>query len=163
MVKRLTAEDVSRLLGEHSAGTSPGFLLWHATLRWQRVVAAALKTEGLTHVQFSILGTVWWFGRTGRHPSQREVSEHAGLDRVMMSQVVRQMERDGLVERTVDQFDTRVRRINITPAGKAIAERAVALMDEVDREFFRQAGPLPGIVEILAPLAGRDTTTGDPI
>ena len=160
MVKRLRSEDVSRLLGEHSAGTSPGFLLWHATLRWQRVIAAALKTEGLTHVQFSILGTVWWLGRTGRHPSQREVSEHAGLDRVMMSQVVRQLEREGLVERAVDQLDTRIRRVNITPAGKVIAERAVALMDAVDQEFFKQAGPLPKIIEVLSPLAARDTATG---
>ena len=31
---------------------SPGFLLWHATLRWQRGVAAALQPLDLTHVQF---------------------------------------------------------------------------------------------------------------
>jgi hypothetical protein len=34
---------------------SPGFLLWHATLRWQRGVARALKPLELTHVQFVLL------------------------------------------------------------------------------------------------------------
>jgi DNA-binding MarR family transcriptional regulator len=158
---RLSHDDISRLLGEHSAGKSAGFLLWHATLRWQRVVAATLKTEGLTHVQFLILSTAWWFGRDGRHPSQREVAEHAGLDRVMTSQVVRQLERDGLLERSVDQFDTRVRRISITAEGKRIAERSVALMDTADGEFFEEAGPLEDVLAVLRPLAHRDAETGE--
>ena len=34
---------------------SPGFLLWHATLRWQRGVAQALAPLDLTHVQFVLL------------------------------------------------------------------------------------------------------------
>ncbi|WP_244312125.1 hypothetical protein [Streptomyces griseofuscus] len=35
-----------------SPGDSPGFLLWHATLRWQRDIATALAPLDLTHVQF---------------------------------------------------------------------------------------------------------------
>jgi hypothetical protein len=31
---------------------SPGFLLRHATLRWQHGIAQALAPLGLTHVQF---------------------------------------------------------------------------------------------------------------
>ncbi len=160
---RLSADEVGRLLAEHSAGTSSGFLLWHATLRWQREVAAALKVEGLTHVQFLILSTAWWFGRSGRLPSQSEVAEHAGLDRVMTSQVARQLERDGLIERAVDQFDTRLRRISITAKGKAIAERSVALMDSVDREFFQVAGPMEDVLAVLRPLAMRAPVTGEPL
>jgi DNA-binding MarR family transcriptional regulator len=160
---RLSSDDISRLLAVHSAGKSPGFLLWHATLRWQRVVAATLKTEGLTHVQFLVLSTAWWFGRKGSHPSQREVAEHAGLDPVMTSQVVRQLERDKLLERTVDQFDTRVRRISITAEGKRIAERSVALMDTADQEFFEEAGSLDDVLAVLRPLAHRDADTGEPV
>ena len=39
---------------------SPGFLLWHVTLRWQRDIAAALAPLDLTHVQFVLLATTWW-------------------------------------------------------------------------------------------------------
>jgi hypothetical protein len=34
---------------------SPGLLLWHATLRWQRGIARALQPLDLTHVQFVLL------------------------------------------------------------------------------------------------------------
>ena len=39
---------------------SPGFWLWHATLRWQREIAAVLAPLGLTHVQFVLLSCAWW-------------------------------------------------------------------------------------------------------
>jgi len=34
---------------------SGGLLLWHATLRWQRGIAQALRPLDLTHVQFVLL------------------------------------------------------------------------------------------------------------
>ena len=79
----------------------------------------------------------------------------------MTSQVARQLERDGLIERAVDQFDTRLRRISITAKGKAIAERSVALMDSVDREFFQAAGPMEDVLAVLRPLAMRAPVTGE--
>ena len=50
---------------------SPGLLLWHATLRWQRLIAAELKPLGLTHVLYVLLAGAWWLGRNGEPPSQR--------------------------------------------------------------------------------------------
>jgi hypothetical protein len=38
---------------------SPGFLLWHARLRWQRDIAQALAPLDLTHVQFVLLACTW--------------------------------------------------------------------------------------------------------
>ncbi|GAA0714283.1 winged helix-turn-helix transcriptional regulator [Dactylosporangium roseum] len=151
---QLSESEISRLLMSHSAGTSPGFLLWRSVLRWQRQVTAVLKDESLTHVQFSVLSTIWWFDRQGHVPSQRDVSNHASLDRVMMSQVVRLLERDGLVERTVDEHDGRVRRLRITPEGRTVADRAVALMDATDNAFFGVLDDLPGFIAGLSRLAG---------
>jgi len=34
---------------------SPGFLLWHVTLQWQRAITAVLQPLDLTHVQFVLL------------------------------------------------------------------------------------------------------------
>jgi DNA-binding MarR family transcriptional regulator len=154
VVPKLSRKDMERLLQEHSAAASPGFLLWRASLRWQRVISAALKEEGLTHVQFLILSSVWWFERDGHEPSQRDVSEHASLDRVMMSQVCRQLEVDGLLTRTVDPIDGRIRRLATTSVGRHMAERCVALMDAADREFFGDdPAEVSEVVEILSPLA----------
>ncbi len=115
---------------------SPGFLLWHATLRWQREIAAALVPLDLTHVQFVLLACTWWLNEHGREPNQVAVAAQAGTDVKMTSQVLRSLERKGLVERTVDPADTRSRRIRVTREGARLAPRAIAVVERVDAAFF---------------------------
>ena len=115
---------------------SPGFLLWHATLRWQREVAQALAPLGLTHVQFVLLACTWWLNEQGGRPNQVQVAAQAGTDVKMTSQVVRSLEAKGLVEREVDTTDTRARRLRVTGPGAALAPRAIAVVEEVDARFF---------------------------
>jgi DNA-binding MarR family transcriptional regulator len=141
---------------DRSAWEKPGFLLWHATLRWQRMVTAALKPTGLTHVQFVLLASAWFLeGRTGP-PSQREVAEHAGTDAMMTSQVLRSLEADGLVVRHPDPSDARVKRLTVTPEGRAAAAQALDAVDGLDRRFFGPAGDRDDLVALLLVLAGRD-------
>ena len=71
---------------------SPGFLLWHATLRWQRAVAAALAPLDLTHVQFVLLACAWWLNDQGHTPNQLTLAAQAGTDVKMTSQVLRRLE-----------------------------------------------------------------------
>ncbi len=111
---------------------SPGFLLWHVTLRWRREVAAVLKPLGLTHVQFVLLASTWWLNTHDQQPTQAALAAHAGTDVKMTSQVVRTLEQKGLVTREVDANDTRARRIVVTPAGTTLAPRAIKVVEAVD-------------------------------
>jgi DNA-binding MarR family transcriptional regulator len=115
---------------------SPGFLLWHATLRWQRGIAAALTPLDLTHVQFVLLACAWWLNEHGDPPNQTAVAAQAGTDVKMTSQVLRTLERKGLIQRDVDVADTRSRRVRVTDAGAALAPRAIAVVEQVDAHFF---------------------------
>jgi DNA-binding MarR family transcriptional regulator len=117
---------------------SPGFLLWHATLRWQRGVAAALLPLDLTHVQFVLLACTWWLNEQGERPTQVRLAEQAGTDVRMTSQVLRSLERKGLIERKVDAADTRARRLRVTRRGARLAPRAIAVVEAVDAEFFSE-------------------------
>jgi DNA-binding MarR family transcriptional regulator len=54
----------------------------------------------------------------------------------MTSQIVRQLETKGLVEREVDPTDTRARKLRPTPEGASRAKRAVAAVEQVDAQFF---------------------------
>jgi DNA-binding MarR family transcriptional regulator len=119
---------------------SPGFLLWHATLRWQREVTAALAPLGLTHVQFVLLACTWWLDERGERPTQVRLAEQAGTDVKMTSQVVRTLEQKGLVERTVDAADSRARRLRPTRRGARLAPRAIEVVERVDAEFFSVLG-----------------------
>ena len=115
---------------------SPGFLLWHATLRWQRSIAQALTPLDLTHVQFVLLACTWWLNQQGRRPSQIVLASFAGTDVKMTSQVLRSLERKGLVERDVDHADSRALRLRVTRRGARLAPRAIAVVQRVDAEFF---------------------------
>jgi DNA-binding MarR family transcriptional regulator len=110
--------------------------LWHATLRWQRRIAAALGPLGLTHVQFVLLASAWWMNEQHEHPTQVRLAEQAGTDIKMTSQVVRTLEAKGLVERTVDPADSRARRVRATRKGARLAVRAIELVEGVDAEHF---------------------------
>jgi DNA-binding MarR family transcriptional regulator len=133
-------------------GRSPGFLLWHATLRWQRGVLAALTPLGLTHVQFVLLACTWWLNERGERPTQVRLAAQAGTDVKMTSQVIRNLESKGLVEREVDPADTRARRLRVTPAGARLAPRAIAVVEAVDEEFLSDL-PAADAVDFLGRLA----------
>jgi DNA-binding MarR family transcriptional regulator len=145
-----------------SAWDRPGFVLWHATLYWQRVIAEVLRPLDLTHVQFHLLaGTVWLEANRNGSPSQRELADHAGTDAMMTSQVVRVLERRGLLERESDACDARVRRLRATPAGRRLAYKAVAVVEAVDAELFDHADQ-DALLPVLRRLAGRNAA-GEPI
>ena len=141
---------------------SPGFLLWHATLRWQRGVAAALRPLDLTHVQFVLLACTWWLNEQRARPTQVRLAEQAGTDIKMTSQVIRTLEQKGLVEREVDQVDTRARRLRVTRRGKQLAPRAIDVVEAVDAEFFSEVSSseavkfLGRLVELPEPVAAAD-------
>lgn len=133
-------------------GESPGFLLWHATLRWQRGIAAALSPLGLTHVQFVLLACTWWLNQHGEHPNQLTLARQAGTDAKMTSQVLRTLEAKGLIERDVDPADTRAKRLRVTSLGADLAPRAIAVVEDVDALFFAPV-PLDDALGMLARLA----------
>jgi DNA-binding MarR family transcriptional regulator len=54
----------------------------------------------------------------------------------MTSQVVRTLERKGLIQREVDPADARARRVRVTDRGAGLAPRAIAVVEEVDARFF---------------------------
>ena len=131
---------------------SPGFLLWHATLRWQRGVAAALAPIDLTHVQFVLLACCWWLNQQGEQPSQVRLAAQAGTDIKMTSQVLKTLGEKGLVEREVDPADTRARRLRVTGRGARLAPRAISVVERVDAEFFSDV-PAADAVHLLGRLA----------
>jgi DNA-binding MarR family transcriptional regulator len=130
--------------------TSPGFLLWHLTLAWQRAVAEALTPLDLTHVQFVLLASAWWLDDHGETPNQLQLARHAGTDVKMTSQVLRKLEAKGLLERPVDPTDARARLLRPTDRGRKLAKQAVEAVEAVDARFFDpDAGELTPLLRRL--------------
>ena len=135
---------------------SPGFLLWHVTLRWQRAVVAALGPLGLTHVQFVLLASTWWLNEQGGRPNQLTVATHAGTDVKMTSQVLAKLEAKGLLRREVDPQDTRAKRLRVTARGARLARQAIEVVERTDAAFFAQLPNPTTMIQQLRRLAARD-------
>ncbi|GAA4140111.1 MarR family winged helix-turn-helix transcriptional regulator [Leifsonia shinshuensis] len=137
--------------------TSPGFLLWHATLRWQRAMVDALRPHDLTHAQFVLLASTWWLNGQSESPSQARLSEQTGSDPRMTSEIVRRLVAKGLVERATDPADSRAKVLRVTAAGAAAAEAAIGSVEAADAAFFAAAQrAAPGVLlPVLHALADR--------
>ncbi|TDD68468.1 MarR family transcriptional regulator [Jiangella aurantiaca] len=118
-----------------------GYLVWRLATKWGALLDRALAPYGLTQAQFSVLGTLYGVTRAGGQPSQRELSDHTGLDPVFVSKLVRTLEGNGLVRRTTDPSDSRAVRLTLTDRGVEAAESAI---DRVMTLQNQLAEPLGG-------------------
>ena len=130
------------------ARDSPGFLIWRTTNRWQAAQRAVLKPFGLTHVQFVILASLTWLDAEGPI-TQRHLADHAAVDPMMTSQVLRVLEQRQLVTRRPHPNDRRARALMVTAEGRALANRAVVAVEACDRSFFAPVSDLRRFVDDL--------------
>lgn len=108
-------------------------------------------------MQFVLLASVWWLSEqagASQPPSQRQVADHAEVDVMMTSQVLRALEQRGLVARTADAADARVKRLTVTATGRRLAEQAVTVVEAVDNEFFSSLRKPALLLDVLRQLAG---------
>ncbi|MCG6497131.1 MarR family winged helix-turn-helix transcriptional regulator [Kitasatospora sp. A2-31] len=124
-------------------GPTPGFLVWRLSTRWRTAVDRALAPLGLTHAQYTLLGSLHGMHRSGQRPSQRQLADHTGLEALYVSKIARSLEASGLIERTPDPADTRAVRLSLTVEGEQAARRAVATVKLL-------------LDRLLAPLGGLD-------
>ena len=118
-----------------------GFLIWRVSMRWRAAMDRTLAPLGLTQAQYAVLAPLYGMSRDGARPSQRELADLTGLDPVYVSKLVRVLERDGFVTRSVKAADPRAVELALTERGAAAVEQGVKAVYEL-RE--RLTGPLGG-------------------
>jgi len=119
---------------------SPGFSLWQVSSLWQRQINAALKQFNLTHAQFVLLASVTWLADDKKPLTQVEVANHAKMDVMMTSNVLRTLEEKGLVKRNPHPTDTRAKSLAVTNKGRELAGQAVSVVENIDNTFFGKLG-----------------------
>ncbi|MFE5283342.1 MarR family winged helix-turn-helix transcriptional regulator [Nocardia sp. NPDC056611] len=130
---------------------SPGFWLHHAALEWRATLERNLRPLGLTPTQFNLLASAGWLGRAGELPTQQQVADMSGADRMMASKVIRGLEERGLLARCADPADARALRIELTAEGRELASRGVRIAVDTDEQLFGVDGDL--LREQLKPIA----------
>jgi DNA-binding MarR family transcriptional regulator len=130
-------------VGREPNGPTAGYLVWRLSIKWRVAVDRALAPLGLTHAQYVLLSSLFGMDRAGRHPSQRELADHTGLEALYVSKLARALEADGLLQRERDRGDSRAVRLALTGKGREVVEPAIAAVQAL-------------LDRLLAPLGGRD-------
>jgi DNA-binding MarR family transcriptional regulator len=131
----------SKPFSVQQAGDSTGFLLLQVTMLWQRRIAQALRPCHLTQVQYALLASLLWLAR-GKEPiSQITLARHTKMDPMMCSQVLRTLEKAGLLQRQASTTDARAKILCLTPAGTKLVWQTVPVVEAADTSFFRELGP----------------------
>lgn len=99
---------------------------------WSRIVSTEVSS-----VQYSILLTLDRMGAA----SQRELCDEAGLDRSTIAEILRRMERNGLIERQRSAEDARRNTVRLTALGHSERRRLDPLVLEVQRELTAGLSP----------------------
>ncbi len=120
----------------HGPLQSAGFWLHHAALAWRRQLDIELDPLSLTHTQFDLLASTNWLARNGALPTQQQVADLAGADRMMASKVLTGLEQRGLVTRHDHPGDSRAKLLRTTPLGHDLVMRAVRIVAGIDETMF---------------------------
>lgn len=91
---------------------------------WARIVSRETSS-----VQYSILVTLERLGEA----SQRELCDEADLDRSTIADLVRRMERRGLLTRQRAEDDARRNNVVLTELGRAEHRRLLPLVEQVEQ------------------------------
>ena len=131
-------------LFEHDTLGAPenavGFVLWRVVHRYVREIDRALAPAGLTHLQFTVLATTAWMGRSSKTVTQVALARFSDIHPMQVSQMLKALEGKGLVARPRSETDTRARRIEVTEAGVAALRRSMPLAIAVQALLFGEAG-----------------------
>lgn len=117
---------------------SPGFLLWRVNNSWQARQRQALLEFDLTHVQFVLIASLAY--AHDAQLTQKQLARFTNIDVMMTSQVLRKLEQKDLITRKRNTEDRREIYISITPLGTALVNKAIRVVEGVDREFFAPLG-----------------------
>lgn len=138
-----------------------GFLLYSAYFAWKRVTSSTLLPHDLTHVQFMLLMTLGFLKKDGADVSQNDLAKFLSFDVTMTSQVLRALEKRGLLKRYQKEGDERSKFSELTDAGIAKIQDAAKDLIKAEKSFFKSLGEnKQGFDEHLRGILGQQTADG---
>jgi DNA-binding MarR family transcriptional regulator len=117
---------------------SVGYLLYQSASLWRRHMNARLSEIGLTYIQFVFLIGLAWLTRNGEGITQKDLGGYCKASRALTSQVVRLLERNGLIAQTVKPGDARARILKLTADGTKRVKQALPMLDQTEDAFLAE-------------------------
>lgn len=115
---------------------SPGFLLWQVSTIWQREINRCLEKYKLKHSAFVILALLYWCETHDKIPNQSFIIHQSKLDKMTVSNVLKKLVEQKLVERQTCHKDSRAKILALSKKGRVLIQQVQSDIESVDQKFF---------------------------
>jgi len=124
----------------HRLMESPSFFLLQVLAKQQKNMKDNLADFDLTNTQFKLLMGLVVLSKGGKSFTQTGLAKFLKLDKMVVSDVLRTLERKGYVIRVDNQKDRRAKSLLVTEKGLKTAEKALEEALAIDEAFFSVLG-----------------------
>lgn len=104
---------------------------------WENSLNEILNSFGLNQNQFYALYYINELCIELSYPTQNMIGKEIGLEKMMASKVISQLEKIELIERRNHPTDTRANSITLTKKGYSILENSNLSVKEFEKNFFK--------------------------
>jgi DNA-binding MarR family transcriptional regulator len=119
---------------------SPSYYLQVVVYRWEKGMQELLLDFDLTNTQFKILASLMFLTKDRQVITQMDVAKLMGADKMMVSEVIRTLEKKGYLVRADHPTDRRAKSLVVTEKGYDAVETAMQRAVRYDESFFSSLG-----------------------
>jgi DNA-binding MarR family transcriptional regulator len=113
--------------------TLPSYVVGHVAQIGPRRLVKVLARRGLRPPHFAVLTALSDFGPLAQH----ELADCLGLNRSHLVGYLDDTERQGLVQRVRDPRDRRLQRVALTPSGRTVQHRLLAVARRSQQDYLQ--------------------------
>jgi MarR family transcriptional regulator, transcriptional regulator for hemolysin len=106
--------------------------------RWRNLMNEELRAVGQSQARW---GTLYWIAVFGDTVNQTELADRIGVEQPTLGRVLRDLEAEGLIERTPGSADRRAKVIRLTAAAKPVMKQINRIQDAVRARLLRDIDP----------------------
>ena len=121
-------------IGKLSA--SPIFYMMRATHNYKKSTRRLLIDFDITQTQLMLLGSLLIYTREGKVATQIDLADYLKADKMMVSKVLRTLEKKGFIIRENHPEDGRAKSLVVTEKGLKIIEATLKVVTKFNEEFF---------------------------
>jgi len=106
--------------------------------RWRNLMNEELRAVGQSQARW---GTLYWIAVFGDTVNQTELADRIGVEQPTLGRILRDLEAEGLVERTAGSADRRAKVIRLTAAAKPVMKQINRIAETVRARLLNGIDP----------------------
>lgn len=119
---------------------SPDYFLWQVYTEWQKGKNEIIAEYNITSAQMTLMTAIYWVIQSGHDNMQAIVANAAKMDKMTTSEVLKTLQKKGLVRRKKHALDTRAKVVELTEQGLEITVKALRKVNKYNINYFSALG-----------------------